>query len=42
MRYQIKRVDGKRDDITRQFFQNYDDAYDLLASIYKLAHIMNN
>jgi len=35
MRYQIKRIDGKEDEITTQSFKNYDDAYDLLASIYE-------
>jgi len=35
MNYQIKRVDGKSDDITSQTFTTYDEAYDLLASIYE-------
>ena len=35
MKYKIKRDDGKSDNITNQLFQNYDDAYDLLANIYK-------
>ena len=35
MKYKIKRDDGKSDNITNQSFQNYDDAYDLLANIYK-------
>ena len=34
MRYLINRHDGKEDDITSQDFDNYDDAYDLLAEIY--------
>ena len=34
MKYQIKRLDGESDDITTQSFENYDDAYDLLALIY--------
>ena len=35
MKYQIKRVDGESDDITNQSFKSYDEAYDLLASIYE-------
>ena len=35
MKYKIERIDGKSDDITSQVFNNYDDAYDLLANIYK-------
>ena len=35
MQFQIKRVDGKTDDITTQSFQSYDEAYDLLANIYE-------
>ena len=34
MRYIISRQDGKEDEITAQFFDNYDDAYDLLEEIY--------
>ena len=35
MIYQIKRTDGEIDEITTQSFQSYDEAYDLLADIYK-------
>jgi len=35
MQYQIIRVDGEVDDITSQSFENYDSAYDLLATIYE-------
>ncbi len=35
MNYQIKRIDGESDDITSQAFKTYDEAYDLLASIYE-------
>ena len=35
MIYQIKRIDGEIDEITNQFFQSYDEAYDLLANIYE-------
>ena len=35
MQYKIKRVDGKIDEITSQSFNNYDEAYDLLANIYE-------
>ena len=35
MKYQIKRVDGKSDDITTQSFQSYDEAYDVLAEIHE-------
>ena len=35
MKYQIKRDDGESDEITTQKFQNYNDAYDLLASVYE-------
>ena len=34
MEYQIKRIDGLSDDITTQSFQSYNEAYDLLATIY--------
>tara|TARA_B100000700_G_C14937138_1_gene804902 strand:+ start:1088 stop:1261 length:174 start_codon:yes stop_codon:yes gene_type:complete len=34
MKYQIIRYDGKKDDITSMVFQNYDDAYDFLETIY--------
>ena len=35
MKYTIKRLDGENDDITTQEFKSYDDAYDLLSSIYE-------
>ena len=35
MKYTIKRLDGENDDITKQEFKSYDDAYDLLSSIYE-------
>ena len=35
MSYQIKRIDGEIDEITTQSFQNYDEAYDMLANIYE-------
>ena len=35
MQYKIERLDGKSDEITSHLFQNYDEAYDLLASIYE-------
>ena len=35
MSYQIKRIDGEIDKITTQSFQNYDEAYDMLANIYE-------
>ena len=35
MSYQIKRIDGEIDEITTQAFQNYDEAYDMLANIYE-------
>ena len=35
MKYTIKRLDGENDDITTQEFKSYDDAYDLLFSIYE-------
>ncbi len=35
MKYQIIRVDGESDEITAQSFENYDEAYDLLANIYE-------
>ncbi len=34
MSYQIKRIDGEIDEITTQSFQNYDEAYHMLANIY--------
>tara|TARA_B100000700_G_scaffold330463_1_gene456834 strand:+ start:969 stop:1163 length:195 start_codon:yes stop_codon:yes gene_type:complete len=34
MRYKIERMDGETDDITTQSFKSYDEAYDLLASVY--------
>ena len=35
MSSQIKRIDGEIDEITTQSFQNHDEAYDMLAKIYK-------
>ena len=35
MKYQITRIDGTTDEITNQSFQSYDEAYDVLAYIYK-------
>ena len=35
MNYQIQRHDGESDDVTTESFESYDDAYDLLASIYE-------
>ena len=35
MKYTIERSDGVSDAITNQSFQNYDEAYDLLANIYE-------
>tara|TARA_B100000579_G_scaffold138369_1_gene112398 strand:- start:373 stop:555 length:183 start_codon:yes stop_codon:yes gene_type:complete len=35
MQFQIKRADGESDDITTQSFESYNEAYDLLASIYQ-------
>tara|TARA_Y100001968_G_C19106584_1_gene595180 strand:+ start:517 stop:672 length:156 start_codon:yes stop_codon:yes gene_type:complete len=35
MKKEIKRVDGKTDEITNQTFQNYNDAYDLLTNIHQ-------
>ena len=34
MQCHIERVDGENDEITYQYFQSYDEAYDLLANIY--------
>mgnify|MGYP001411499216 CR=1 FL=1 len=34
MKYVITRNDGKKDDITSQIFDNFDDAYNLLEVIY--------
>ncbi len=34
MAYKIIRHDQDSDDITEQFFNSYDDAYDLLEEIY--------
>ena len=34
MKYKIYRLDGIHDDITSNVFDNYDNAYDLLESIY--------
>ncbi len=34
MSYRIIRIDGKKDKITSNYFDNYDDAYNLLESIY--------
>ena len=35
MSYQIRRIDGDTDEITTQLFENYNEAYDLLANIYE-------
>ncbi len=35
MSYQIKRIDEEIDEITTQSFQNYNDAYNILANIYE-------
>ena len=35
MSYKIIRNDGESDKITTQSFQKYDEAYDVLASIYE-------
>jgi len=35
MQYKIKRLDGESDEITSQSFQSYDEAYDVLASVYE-------
>ena len=35
MSSQIKRIDGEIDEITTQSFQNYDEAYNILAIIYE-------
>jgi len=35
MIYKISRTDGKKDDITAQTFESYDEAYNLLAEIYE-------
>ena len=34
MKYVITRLDGEKDGISSQVFDNYDDAYDLLEEIY--------
>ena len=34
MRYRIKRIDGKEDEITSHYFNSYSDAYNLLKKIY--------
>ncbi len=34
MAYKIIRIDGKEDDITSHYFDNYSEAYDLLEKIY--------
>ena len=34
MKFKIKRVDGESDEIKSQSFASYDEAYDLLASMY--------
>ncbi len=34
MKFTIKRQDGVEDYITRQEFENFDDAYDVLEEIY--------
>ena len=35
MNYRITRINGEKDEITTQSFQNYNEAYDLLANIYE-------
>tara|TARA_B100000965_G_scaffold380658_1_gene377392 strand:- start:9377 stop:9565 length:189 start_codon:yes stop_codon:yes gene_type:complete len=35
MKYKVRREDGENDEITSQSFQSYDEAYDLLTSIYE-------
>tara|TARA_B100001029_G_C14817901_1_gene315977 strand:- start:193 stop:381 length:189 start_codon:yes stop_codon:yes gene_type:complete len=35
MQFKIKRLDGESDEVTTQLFQNYNEAYDLLANIYE-------
>ena len=34
MMFRITRIDGLEDPITRQEFENYDDAYELLETVY--------
>ena len=34
MTYKIIRIDGKKDELTAQSFDNYSDAYDLLEELY--------
>ena len=34
MTYRINRHDGEKDEITKQTFDDYDDAYNLLEEIY--------
>ena len=34
MAYKIIRIDGKHDEFTEQYFDNYSDAYDLLEELY--------
>ena len=34
MSYKIIRIDGEEDKITRQNFENYSDAYNLLEKVY--------
>lgn len=35
MEYKIKRTDSESDEITTLSFRSYDEAYDVLASIYE-------
>ena len=35
MIYKIERTDGQTDEITNQSFTSFDEAYDLLASVYE-------
>ena len=35
MQYRIVRLDAETDEITCQSFESYNEAYDLLVSIYK-------
>ena len=35
MKYKITRTDCESDEITAQTFQNYDEAYEVLANIYE-------
>tara|TARA_Y100001968_G_C19087350_1_gene585966 strand:+ start:483 stop:674 length:192 start_codon:yes stop_codon:yes gene_type:complete len=35
MKYRISRHDGQVDKITKEIFDQYDDAYDLLENLYQ-------